>query len=779
MKKYSILWFAVLLCGLSTSCKDFLNEYSQNLAYIETASDLEELLLGSGYQDPAMTICPGAAIATFGNKTQNRDFMTCIHLMDDDIKEAPAPVAKEYKTRSWQIVAGYYRWADDPAIGLTGIAVQDYIWADFYRRIAVLNSIISAIPEQRSKHKFGEEETLNQVGGETYFLRAWYYFMLTNIYGAPYDKSNPNATWGVPLKLSEEVIDIYYSRNTVGEVYASIEADLKKAIEFFKLLSSPRKNAQHGSIDACYALLSRVYLYMERYEDCIEVANKIEGYGVKSLSSLPVTESFATLESVETIFSHGPHEAYWIFGDDAELEISSRIDIDHLLATGEIVMITTRTVKQNGWSYACSPEFEGLFDENDYRLNRFFSRTRYAKNLVPRKYKSKISISEYDPVSMDTVVYANTGTPASTGGWLRYPEILLNKAEAQACLGQSEAVSTLRSLMQYRYKKMPTIPSGGKELVDFVRLERRKELCYEGHRWFDLRRYAVNNTYPCKRAIEHVCYQIATDAGGSVIAEKVGETTLEEYNDNSFGSWMIPIPQSVIEFCDGNMKNPVRGGVTANFVIEEEEEEIPVRGGASCAVDPVLYSMMKDLRKKLSKRLEVPPFVIFQDPSLEAMATTYPITLEELQNIPGVGAGKAKRYGAEFIALIKRHVEENEIERPEDLRVKTVANKSKLKVSIVQSIDRKVALDDIAVSKGLEFGELLDEVEAIVYSGTRINIDYFLNDVMDEDHIEDIYEYFKDSETDDLEEAIEELGGDYTEEEIRLVRIKFLSEMAN
>ncbi len=227
------------------------------------------------------------------------------------------------------------------------------------------------------------------------------------------------------------------------------------------------------------------------------------------------------------------------------------------------------------------------------------------------------------------------------------------------------------------------------------------------------------------------------------------------------------------------MKKPVSFKITKDHEFEDEEGEIPVREGASGAVDPVLYSMMKDLRKKLSKRLEVPPFVIFQDPSLEAMATTYPITLEELQNIPGVGFGKAKRYGAEFIALIKRHVEENEIERPEDLRVKTVPNKSRLKVSIVQSIDRKVALDDIAVSKGLEFGELLDEMEAIVYSGTRINIDYFLNDVMDEDHIEDIYEYFKDSETDDLEEAIEELGGDYTEEEIRLVRIKFLSEMAN
>lgn len=225
--------------------------------------------------------------------------------------------------------------------------------------------------------------------------------------------------------------------------------------------------------------------------------------------------------------------------------------------------------------------------------------------------------------------------------------------------------------------------------------------------------------------------------------------------------------------------HPVSFKITKDNEFEEEEEEAPVRGGGTSAVDPVLYSMMKDLRKKLSKRLEVPPFVIFQDVSLEAMATTYPVTLDELQNIPGVGAGKAKRYGQEFITLIKKHVEENEIERPEDLRVRTVANKSKLKVWIVQSIDRKVALDDIAMTKGLEFSELLDEVEAIVYSGTRINIDYFLNDVVDEDHILDIYEYFKDSETDALEDAIEELGGDYTEEEIRLVRIKFLSEMAN
>ncbi len=227
------------------------------------------------------------------------------------------------------------------------------------------------------------------------------------------------------------------------------------------------------------------------------------------------------------------------------------------------------------------------------------------------------------------------------------------------------------------------------------------------------------------------------------------------------------------------LDKPVSFKITTDNDFEDDVDEAPIKGGGSCAVDPGLFAMLKDLRKKLAKKLELPPYVIFQDPSLEAMATTYPVTTEELQNIPGVGAGKAKRYGDEFIKLIKRHVTENEIERPEDLRVRTVANKSKLKVSIIQSIDRKIALDDIAESKGIEFSDLLDEVEAIVYSGTKINIDYFLDEIMDEDHVDDIFEYFKEAESDDLEDAIKELGTDYTEEEIRLVRIKFLSEMGN
>ena len=227
------------------------------------------------------------------------------------------------------------------------------------------------------------------------------------------------------------------------------------------------------------------------------------------------------------------------------------------------------------------------------------------------------------------------------------------------------------------------------------------------------------------------------------------------------------------------LKNPVSFKIVKDVDFDEVEEEVPMKGGASCAVDPELYSILKDLRKKIAKRLELPPYVIFQDPSLEAMATTYPITIEELQNIPGVGAGKAKRYGEEFVKVIKAHVEENEIERPEDLRVRTVANKSKLKVSIIQAIDRKIALDELAESKGLEFGELLDEIEAIVYSGTKINIDYFLHEIMDDEHIDDIFDYFKESESDSLEDAIEEFGMEYSEEEIRLIRIKFLSEMGN
>ena len=226
------------------------------------------------------------------------------------------------------------------------------------------------------------------------------------------------------------------------------------------------------------------------------------------------------------------------------------------------------------------------------------------------------------------------------------------------------------------------------------------------------------------------------------------------------------------------INNPQSFMIVADKEFKDDYVEKP-HDAVTGALDPVLYSMLKDLRKTVAKKHHLPPYVIFQDISLEQMATMYPVDIQELQNIQGVGAGKAKRYGKEFYNLIKKYCEENDIERTEELRVRTVAKKSMLKVFIIQSIDRQIALDDLAEAKGLDFSVLLDEIEAIVYSGTKLNIDYFIEEVIDDDHVDDIYDYFMESETDDLNTAQDELGEDYTEDEIRLVRIKFLSEQAN
>jgi ATP-dependent DNA helicase RecQ len=214
--------------------------------------------------------------------------------------------------------------------------------------------------------------------------------------------------------------------------------------------------------------------------------------------------------------------------------------------------------------------------------------------------------------------------------------------------------------------------------------------------------------------------------------------------------------------------------------IERGEEIITNAKAGGAVMDERLMAMLKDLRKRIAREKQVPPFVVFQDPSLQDMANQYPITLDELKNIQGVGQGKASKFGKPFVELIKQYVEENGIERPQDMVVKSVVNKSGKKVYIIQSIDRKIPLEDIASAKGMQFDELLEELEHIVDSGTRVNIDYYIDDVVDEDRLEEVYDYFMEAETPDIEAALEELGDDdYTSEELRLVRIKFMSEVAN
>lgn len=226
------------------------------------------------------------------------------------------------------------------------------------------------------------------------------------------------------------------------------------------------------------------------------------------------------------------------------------------------------------------------------------------------------------------------------------------------------------------------------------------------------------------------------------------------------------------------LKNPTPFPVVKDADFNQLGVEEMAEGGTA-ALDPVLQKMLRDERQKVAKKHKVPPYVVFQDVSIEQMATVYPVTLEELQQIQGVGAGKARKFGKSFVELIKAYCEENEIERLDSLRVRTVPKKSMLKVKIIQSIDKRMPLDDIAIALNMNFEDLLTEIETIVYGGIKLNIDYFIEDVMDEDNVEDIYDYFLNSNTDSIKVASQEFDGDFPDDEIRLVRIKFMSEMAN
>ena len=227
------------------------------------------------------------------------------------------------------------------------------------------------------------------------------------------------------------------------------------------------------------------------------------------------------------------------------------------------------------------------------------------------------------------------------------------------------------------------------------------------------------------------------------------------------------------------INHPTSFKIVEDIDYSEADIEPQVRSGAACATDTVLYSILKNLRKQVARAAELPPYVIFQDPTLEAMATTYPLTNEELLAIPGVGTGKASRYGRQFLEVIAKYVEENDVIRPEDIRVRSIPKKNNKKVQIIQAIDRKIDLDELAQNLGLEFDELIDELDAIVEAGTKIDIGYFLDEIFDDEQQEELMDFFRTSEEDDVESAIQEFGDDYSEQDIRLARVRFISEVGN
>ena len=523
----------VLALFLCFSCGDFLEEYSQNSSYVETVDDLEELLLGEVYMDRDI------------NSETSTGSMLYLHVMADESKELPIPNERySVSEQAWENMFGFFTYAENPYITRSGVTRTDNDWALFYRRIAVINSIILSAPDY-----YGEDEEIEaqrlRVVGEAYYLRAWNYFMLANIYGAAYDKTNPNDAASVTLKLDPTVEDTKFGRANTGDVYGQIVADLQQAITYLRQGSIVTDSKVHVTTDAVFALLSRVYLYMEDYDLAIEAADSVTGYSLYDLVNeyTPGSgEMFLTTNQPEVIYAQGNYGMIYIHD-------------------GTGVLDNTNTALEVGTSYAVSEELEQLFDDNDARYSAFFTRSYGAEALVCRKYHPTLLVPETDPVTGDEVTPVVNGTDFNEIGSIRYAEVVLNKAEAQACSDDlAGATRTMQAFLQSRYYTAPTIPGEKNALIEFIRQERYKELCFEGHRWFDLRRYAVNTVHPQAITVTHE-YHTTTTTEASV----AGSYTLSAYDNTTKGSWIIPAPDEVINYCFPAFSNFDRlTGVTAN-----------------------------------------------------------------------------------------------------------------------------------------------------------------------------------------------------------------------
>jgi tetratricopeptide (TPR) repeat protein len=527
MMKKIIIILSIICPLFFTSCGKFLEEYSQNAAYVESVNDLEELLYGGGF--------PAGTNASY------------LHLIADESRELVVNESGSFSQNNTYFFnkAGAHCWMVNPFYNYTGTASSGEEWDAFYKRISVLNSILLHVDQ------FKIDDQLSYVAGSSYFLRAWSYFMLVNIYGEPYDKKNPDLGAGIPLKSDPKIEDTKFSRNTTKEVYELIVSDLNKAASLLKSLPVQTLKTK-VTANACYALQSRVYLYMEEYESAIESAEKLTNVQLFDLRQDYVTGSgisFLETENKEVIF---------VQGTPSILEVHA--------GTGQATNSSVNYVpRMSGTAYSVTPELGDLFDDNDCRYSAWFTRSYGVAELVCRKVRQPLptNVVETDPVTGNSVFIVPTqGDPFSETASFRYAEVVLNKAEAQACIGNGNVVNTLTAFLTTRYKVPPIIPTQKDELIQFIRTERMKELCYEGHRWFDLRRYAVNTVLPYTKEIVHDHYQIVNNT-----ASLLCKYTLKPYGEESKGSWIYPIPESVMDYCFPNITNFDRttGVVQTNY----------------------------------------------------------------------------------------------------------------------------------------------------------------------------------------------------------------------
>ncbi len=506
---------------LFTSCGDFLEEYSTDQRYCENAQDLEDLMIGEAFlkTQNISTYSPGS----LSPENMNTYNMSYIHVLDDDADELMLNnyVQTASTCSPLHVLGAMYRWAADPNMDDLNKKWTDGSWTNIYKCIGAVNAIIFQTEKIEPKNE-DDRKLMAHVSGEAHFLRAFYYLQLANVYGMPYSKATANTDLCVPLKISETIEDRYFSRNTNAEVWGQISQDLDIAAEMLKGYN-PETKLRVGYY-AVKALQSRVALYMEEYEKVLECAAAFDGspYTLTDLNNHTAGTNVLCKSSKDVIFTMSQNEIPCIFADEGTAYDSNWMP--YAVAS----------------CFRASDDLLEKFENNDLRLTHYFRHTSTTNSMMPDKYKTWATYNDTEGVSAMFL--------------LRLAEVVLNKAEAQVMLGKNgEAAQTVNNLRAKRFASASQAPTDGSQLVNFIRDERRRELCFEGHRWFDLRRYAVNSTYPLSQdySITHAAYAYNESKGA---AEQVGYYVLESYQKDQ-AAWVIPVPDETINFNRGEIKN--------------------------------------------------------------------------------------------------------------------------------------------------------------------------------------------------------------------------------
>ena len=527
-----IIIYALLLTLLFSSCGDFLDEYSTDQRYCENADDLEALMIGEGFlgfrKDGYYN--QGTLSKSILESEANQSmYFPWIHVVDDDAEAFLVNYVTEDTGTPYYMLGKLANWSEDPFSSIQNIQWLDKDWTKLYKHIGALNSIIYQAQEIKGKDRRNEKiELLKHVSGEAHFLRAFYYFYLANVYGLPYSTASASTDFSVPLKVSEVIEDKHFTRATCEEVYQQIWADLEAAeseLEGYSPTTNPKLRVGIGAVKA---FKSRVALYMERYLDAIDATNAFSelDYKLIDLRQHDSNNSFNNRNSSELIFTTGTYNACYIFINDS----TSQWNGDDNRAS----------------SFKASNDLMEKYTANDLRLTTFFMKSAKSKAPLPNKYFVQPGDYNYTDIASD--IFS-----------IRYAEVLLNKAEALAMLNKNEeARNTLQLLREKRIvgANISDIPTDNQQLIEFIRTERRMELCFEGHRWFDLRRYSVNSKYPLSEdfCITHPAY---TYDAVSNMNYHTGDYRLESYTKDK-AAWVIPIPNATITFNEGTLTNLVR-----------------------------------------------------------------------------------------------------------------------------------------------------------------------------------------------------------------------------